>query len=51
MTPPTLQRLYLAGYSVVIIAQHLTAAEGREVSVGEVCRRLVRAGVVKRKTA
>jgi hypothetical protein len=48
VTPPLLHRLYAAGYSVVIIAQRLTAAEGRDVPVGEVCRRLKRAGLTSR---
>lgn len=48
MTPPTAALLYKAGWSVVVIAQRLTAAEGREVTVGEVCRRLKRAGLTRR---
>ena len=51
MTPPLLHRLYAAGYSIVIIAQRLTAAEGRDVPVGEVCRRLKRAGLTRRMPA
>ena len=49
MTPPSLARLYAAGYSIVVIAQRLTAAEGREVSVGEVCRRIKRMGLLAEK--
>lgn len=48
MTPPAAIHYWRLGWSVVRIAQELTRAAGHDVSIGDVCAELARAGVTSR---